>query len=44
MADPPNTVYVSAVSTWEIAIKPGGRLDFPGFLHSIFPIEYSAPA
>ena len=31
LADPANTVYASAVSTWEIAIKSGlGKLELPG--------------
>jgi PIN domain nuclease of toxin-antitoxin system len=31
LADPSNTVYASAVSTWEIAIKAGlGKLELPG--------------
>jgi PIN domain nuclease of toxin-antitoxin system len=31
LSDPSNTVYASAVSTWEIAIKAGlGKLKLPG--------------
>ena len=43
LADPGNTVYVSAVTAWEIAIKVGlGKLAVPPDLHDWLPAEIAA--
>jgi PIN domain nuclease of toxin-antitoxin system len=43
LADPGNTVYVSAVCAWEIAIKAGlGKLDVPPNLDHWLPAEIAA--
>jgi PIN domain nuclease of toxin-antitoxin system len=43
LSDPRHTVYVSATSAWEIAIKVGlGKLDVPPDLHHWLPAEIAA--
>jgi PIN domain nuclease of toxin-antitoxin system len=43
LSDPRHTVYVSAASAWEIAIKVGlGKLDVPPDLHHWLPAEIAA--
>lgn len=41
--DPANDAYLSAVSSWEIAVKHGlGRLPLPGPPHSYIPLQREA--
>jgi PIN domain nuclease of toxin-antitoxin system len=43
LADRRNAVFLSVVSTWEIAIKVGlGKLDLPPNLHAWLPAELDA--